>query len=265
MSVHPAASGPRSDGPVDTRDTEAAWPSATDRQTAARRAYLASVADKAPLSGVALGAMFNRSARWGSRRIVEARLDHDGAGGTRGSAVTGRRTPARPRVGRDGSHRHADEGPPEFPLSDRHADSRPREVPSGATAAGGTPRTTVLAVTVVALVAAVASYDHQRSLAEIAGEDWRAWLLPISVDGLVLVASCTMLVRRRVGHSGGVLAWAALLLGLTASLSANVAAAGPTLIGRLVAAWPPVALLFSYELLMQQVRVNLQRDPGRIT
>jgi hypothetical protein len=79
----------------------------------------------------------------------------------------------------------------------------------------------------------------------MAGEDWRAWLLPVSVDGLVLVASRTMLVRRRAGQSAGALAWAALLLGLTASLAANVAAAEPTLIGRLLAAWPPVALLFS--------------------
>jgi Protein of unknown function (DUF2637) len=265
VSVYPTASGPRSDGAVDARDTEDALPTATDRQAAARRAYLASVADRAPLSGVALGAMFNRSARWGSQRIVEARLDHDWEGGTRGSAVAARRMPARLPVRPDGADRHGDERSPESPLSDRHADSRPRDVASRTTPAGGNPRTTVLAVVAVALVAAVASYDHQRSLAEMAGEDWRAWLLPISVDGLVLVASRTMLVRRRVGHSGGLLASVALLLGLTASLAANVAAAEPTLIGRLVAAWPPVALLFSYELLMQQVRVDAHGDPGKVT
>ncbi|MGH9289527.1 MAG: DUF2637 domain-containing protein [Acidimicrobiales bacterium] len=123
----------------------------------------------------------------------------------------------------------------------------------------------MLAVVAVALVAAVASYDHQRSLAEMAGENWRAWLLPISVDGLVLVASRTMLVHRRIGHPGGLLAWVALLLGLTASLAANVAAAEPTLIGRLVAAWPPVALLFSYELLMQQLRADANPDRENVT
>jgi hypothetical protein len=52
------------------------------------------------------------------------------------------------------------------------------------------------------------------------------------------------------------LAWAALLLGLGASLAANVAAADPTVAGRLVAAWPPVALLLSYELLMQQIKAR---------
>jgi hypothetical protein len=72
------------------------------------------------------------------------------------------------------------------------------------------------------------------------------------VDGLAVAASMTMLVRRRAGEPAGVLPWAALLLGLGASLAANVAAADPTLVGRLVAAWPPVGLLLSYELLMQQ-------------
>ena len=233
MSVHPLGGGPRSDGVVEARDTEDAWPTATDRQVAARRAYLASVADGAPLSGVALGAMFSRSARWGSQRIVEARLDHDGAGGTRGSAVA-LRMPGELGARSDGADRQADERPSASPHSDRHADSRPRGVQPGPPAAGGTSRSTMHAVIAVALLAAVASYDHQRPLAEMAGEDWRAWLLPISVDGLVLVASRTMLVRRRIGHSGGLLVWVALLLGLTASLAANVAAAEPTLIGRLV-------------------------------
>jgi hypothetical protein len=90
-------------------------------------------------------------------------------------------------------------------------------------------------------------------LAVVAGEGWRSWLLPVSVDGLAVAASMTMLVRRRAGLPAGALAWAALLLGLGASLAANVAAADPTVAGRLVAAWPPVALLLAYELLMQQV------------
>jgi hypothetical protein len=113
-------------------------------------------------------------------------------------------------------------------------------------------RVTTAAVVAVALVAAVASYEHMRALAGLAGEGWRSWLLPISVDGLAVAASMTMLVRRRAGLAAGVLPWAALLLGLGASLAANVAAAEPTVVGRLVAAWPPVGLLLSYELLMQQ-------------
>jgi hypothetical protein len=111
---------------------------------------------------------------------------------------------------------------------------------------------TTAAVVAVAGVAATASYEHMRALASVAGEDWRAWLLPISVDGLAVAASMTMLVRRRASQPAGVLPWAALLLGLGASLAANVAAAEASVVGRLVAAWPPVGLLLSYELLMQQ-------------
>jgi hypothetical protein len=113
-------------------------------------------------------------------------------------------------------------------------------------------RITTGAVLAVAAVAAVASYEHMRALAALAGEGWRSWLLPISVDGLAVAASMTMLVRRRCGQRAGALPWAALLLGLGASLGANVASADPTVVGRLVAAWPPVGLLLSYELLMQQ-------------
>jgi hypothetical protein len=119
---------------------------------------------------------------------------------------------------------------------------------------GWVRRVTTAAVLSVALVAAVASYEHMRALAATAGEGWRAWLLPISVDGLAVAASMTMLVRRRAGEHAGGLAWMALLLGLGASLAANVAAAEPTVQGRLVAAWPPLGLLLAYELLMQQIK-----------
>lgn len=51
---------------------------------------------------------------------------------------------------------------------------------------------------------------------------------------MMLVASLNMLVRRWDGHPAGSLTWTALLLGATASLAANIAAAPPTLIGRLV-------------------------------
>jgi Protein of unknown function (DUF2637) len=113
---------------------------------------------------------------------------------------------------------------------------------------------TTTSVVVVALVAALASYEHMRLLALIAGEGWRSWLLPLSVDGLAVAASMTMFVRRRAGLPAGGLAWLALLLGLGASLAANVAAADPTVQGRLVAAWPPLGLLLAYELLVQQVK-----------
>lgn len=113
-------------------------------------------------------------------------------------------------------------------------------------------RTTLAAVALVAAVAAAVSYAHMRELAYAAGEDWRSWLVPLSVDGLLVAAAMSMLVARRAGRAPSRLAWASLSLGIGASLAANVAAAEPTLAGRLVAAWPPVALALAFELLMQQ-------------
>jgi hypothetical protein len=215
------------------------WATGAERQAAARRAYLQSVRAGTPLTGVGLGALFGRSARWGSQRILEARQ--------------------KPITEAPGSL------PDTSPAVRRQADAESVAEPGALHTEPRVARTTTLAVAAVALVAAIASYDHQRLLAELAGEDWRAWLLPISVDGLILTASRTMLTRQRSGRSPGRLAWTAMLAGLTASLAANVAAAQPTLVGRLVAAWPPVALLLAYELLMQQVRATKRPDNNHRT
>jgi Protein of unknown function (DUF2637) len=239
--------------PNGSRPGQPQWATGAERQAAARQAYIQSVADGTPLTGVALGAMFDRSGRWGIQRILEARTNP-------APDVPGSGSPA------------SGNGPPPSGLpvpclaADRQADP---EQPAAALPPAGTnvglSRTTTLAVLAVALVAAIASYDHQRLLAELAGEEWRAWLLPISVDGLILTASRTMLTRQRAGRSAGWLAWTAMLAGLTASLAANVAGAQPTLVGRLVAAWPPVALLLAYELLMQQVRATSRTAATRRT
>ncbi|MGH8918284.1 MAG: DUF2637 domain-containing protein [Actinomycetes bacterium] len=114
--------------------------------------------------------------------------------------------------------------------------------------------TTVVAVVVVALVAAIVSYAHMQEVAERAGERWRSWMVPLSVDGLIVAGSMVLLVRRRAGLAGGWLAWAALLGGVGASLGCNVAAAEATTIARLIAAWPPLAFAAAFELLLQQRR-----------
>ena len=117
-----------------------------------------------------------------------------------------------------------------------------------------TRATTVAAVLVVAGVAAVVSYAHMQEVAERAGEQWRAYLLPLSVDGLVVAGSMALLTRRRAGLPGGRLAWCALLGGVGASLAANIAAAEPTATARVVAAWPALAFAVAFELLLQQRR-----------
>jgi len=126
--------------------------------------------------------------------------------------------------------------------------------------------TTVGAVLIVALVAALVSYAHMQEVAARAGEGWRAGLMPLSVDGLVVAASMVLLTRRRAGLGGGWLAWSALLGGVGASLAANMAAAEPTLLARLVAAWPALAFAVAFELLLQQRRADpttpAQHHPG---
>jgi len=114
---------------------------------------------------------------------------------------------------------------------------------------------TVAAVLLVATVAAIVSFEHMREVAARAGEGWRAWLLPLSVDGLVVAASMVLLTRHRAGLPGGRLAWSALLGGVGASLAANVAAAEPATTARVVAAWPALAFAVAFELLLQQRRM----------
>src|SRR5262249_44107354 len=83
---------------------------------------------------------------------------------------------------------------------------------------------------------------------------WVAALTPLSVDGMIVAASTTLLADSRSDRNGGMLPWALLVAGSIASLAANVAVAEPTLIGRVIAAWPSSALTASYELLTRQLR-----------
>lgn len=113
----------------------------------------------------------------------------------------------------------------------------------------GTRVVGMLSVAVVAIVAAVVSYAHMQTVADKAGEGWRSWLEPLSVDGLLVGASLVLYVRRSSRF-----AWLAVSMGILVSLAANLAAAHPTLISRLVSAWPAVALALSYETLLTLVR-----------
>jgi hypothetical protein len=95
-------------------------------------------------------------------------------------------------------------------------------------------------------IAAVASYDHTRVLALRAGQPAvLAAFLPLSVDGMILVATLALGDGRRSRWS----AWLAFLVGVAASLAANVMAAPPGAVARVVFAWPAVALLATVELM----------------
>ncbi|WP_263008715.1 DUF2637 domain-containing protein [Nonomuraea phyllanthi] len=95
------------------------------------------------------------------------------------------------------------------------------------------------------------------------GEDHLASvLIPLAVDGTIVVASMSILLANRYGSRGGFLAWTMLLVGSLASLGANIAVAEPSVIGRIIAAWPSVALIGSYELLMSQIRRGPAQKPA---
>lgn len=117
-------------------------------------------------------------------------------------------------------------------------------------------RTTASAVLGVAAVAAVASYEHAYALVRARGEaGWTARLVPLTLDGLIYASSMVMLDSARRRTSVSALARCLLGLGIAATLAANVAhGLGHGLIGAAVAAWPAIALVGSYELLMMVIR-----------
>jgi hypothetical protein len=124
--------------------------------------------------------------------------------------------------------------------------------------------TTIGCVALLALIAGTVSYLHMHLLVELHGQPgWVAALTPLSVDGMIVAASTTLLADSRAGRKGGALPWALLVAGSVASLGANVAVAEPSLIGRVIAAWPSFALIACYELLMRQVRRAAEAGKSR--
>jgi hypothetical protein len=118
-------------------------------------------------------------------------------------------------------------------------------------------RTTTVSVVLVAGIAAVVSYQHMHELAVRHGESWLgATLIPLAVDGMIVASSMSVLHASRCGRRGGALPWVLLLVGSLASLGANVAVADPTLIARIIAAWPSFALIGAYEMLTARALRN---------
>ena len=106
---------------------------------------------------------------------------------------------------------------------------------------------------VVAGIAGYASYWHQVAVASWAGERAEiAHIIPLSVDGMLVVASIVMVDDRQQGRRPRWSARIAFAIGTLATIAANVAGAHPTLAGRAVAAWPALALLLVVEMLSRK-------------
>lgn len=111
----------------------------------------------------------------------------------------------------------------------------------------------ISAALVVAAIAAVASYSHMRHLAIQYGQDRLiATLLPVSVDGMLVVATVALGDGRRYRWS----AWLAFWVGVIASVIANVLAAEPSTIARCISAWPAIAFLLVVEVITRGGRIR---------
>ncbi|GAA4714797.1 DUF2637 domain-containing protein [Phytohabitans rumicis] len=109
----------------------------------------------------------------------------------------------------------------------------------------------------VASIAAWSSWSHMVHVALRFGERPEvAYVLPISVDGMLIVASTAMVDDQRAGRPVRWSARVAFIAGVGASVAANIAAAQPTLGARIVAAWPAIALLLVVEMLSRVRRTS---------
>jgi hypothetical protein len=244
------------------------------------------------LTGAELAQQYRRSERWGRQQIAAARAEAAHAGdagagiagmtaGGNGSADSGdaagghaaRSTapggkPARGDATHTGtgaaaanppSRRQAATGPT---ARAAHKGAVGRRQPPGRERPAQAPLpllvVTVVAVVVVTLVCAVVSYTHIRDLAQQAGMGSLSSWLPLGIDGLVVAASCSLIVDRHVDRPGHPLAWAGVALGLAGSLAANVLAVDIDLVPMRAVPWVlagygPAALAVSGHLLFRML------------
>ena len=155
----------------------------------------------------------------------------------------------------------------------KKAPARPRKAttPAPAKRSGEERGVTVAAYTVL-LAAALMSVTHIYEVAALGGQEWRAFLLPLSVDGLASVSWMTLRRCRRLGVEPDRLVTFAFVLSVAASFAANVIASDhtlvdPTALRLVVAGWPPAAFLLA-ELVLNQWHAlpaaSARRRPGAL-
>jgi hypothetical protein len=121
---------------------------------------------------------------------------------------------------------------------------------------------TAAAVLAVAAIAAYVSYWHAYAVVRAHGESGiTARLEPATIDGLVYASSMVVLYAARHRIPVPSLARWLLGLGIAATLTANMAQGwSHGLVGAVVAAWPAVSLVGSYELLVWLIRTSGTAD-----
>jgi hypothetical protein len=123
---------------------------------------------------------------------------------------------------------------------------------------------TAVAVLAVAGIAAYVSYWHAYAVVRAHGETGiTARLEPATIDGLVYASSMVVLSAARHRVPVPSLARWLLGLGIAATLTANMAQGwSHGLAGAVVAAWPAVSLVGSYELLVWLIRTSGAAERG---
>lgn len=196
---------------------------------AARRAEDMARSDPG-LTAQELARRFGRGERWGRRRLAAVR----------------------PSVRPDAPPASA----ASVPVSAPPAAERPqRPVRASARTRAGQaerPPRVLLAVTgagavVVTAVCAVVSYVHIQHLAAAVGMGGVSWWLPLGIDGLVAVCSCSLILDRQLRRPVSVLARAGVAAGFAGSVAGNVVAVDPSLapgrtVAWLLAGYPALAL-----------------------
>jgi hypothetical protein len=146
-----------------------------------------------------------------------------------------------------------------YPLAD---DDPPAPLASGIDRA--IRLSTAAAVLAVAGIAAYVSYWHAYAVVRAHGETGiTARLEPATIEGLVYASSTVVLYAGRHRVPLPALARSLLGLGIAATLTANMAQGwshGP--VGAVVAAWPAVSLVGSYELLVWLIRTSGAAERG---
>jgi hypothetical protein len=105
------------------------------------------------------------------------------------------------------------------------------------------------------------SYDALHSLALTQGAPAAlAWMWPLVVDGFIIIASLSV-VRAVADSRHAAYPWLLVLTFSAISVTFNIVHAAPTAVARFVAAIPPTALVLSFELLMRQLRHQLNTNP----
>lgn len=117
------------------------------------------------------------------------------------------------------------------------------------------------AAALVAAVAGVISYGHIRQVANASGEtELAAALLPLGIDGLIVVATLAMLEDKRAHRYPRLSARYALVFGVVSTIAFNVGSAAPTWTARAVAAVPALSFLIAVEVLARSGRPRPAAD-----